>query len=1236
MKHFRIWMILLAFAPLFPVLSQAPAKTAALDPSKSLQQYVLDVWTKKDGLPSRTLTGLLQSSDGYLWLSSFNGIYRFDGIASKAFTGKEYPLLERNIFGFSAEHRGRIYIGAGEKGLLYHENGEIKQEGEAEGIFLKQVQSLVFEDDKTWIGTRGAGLYTLENGEIKPYHDERLRNVSISQIIKDEEGRIWFGTEGNGLLCLEDGAIRAFGAADGLESKLVSTMYLGPDGKLWIGMQTGLYYLDDNNRIQMLSGTDGFSINSLYIDGYNSIWIAAIQGLLRVNPHKDEVEYFGEESGLPHRNVSDVIGDTEGSLWIATYQSGLARLKDSQFSNYTTRNGLSSRALATVCKLDEKRLLVGTASGKMHLIDNGKVSDFIPKTKLQSTRVKHLYRDSQQNLYISTYAGLLVIHPDGTETLHNTSTGFPDDRTRMAFEDSKGNMWIGTRSGGAVCIAPDGSYDLWNTKNGKLTSDFIMSIDQDKEGRIIIGTNDDGINILGTDSLLEHITITEGLSSNLIFNVYVDEQHDMWVTTNVGINKISSSGIAHLTEAKGLPANAVYDVMEDALGNMWITSNLGLIQVPKASLIASVNDPEKELQYRVYNSADGMPADECMGATQSVIGLDDKMYIPTLGGLAVFDPNRKISNDLRPPVHIDAVIVDGVSHNVNKKIVLPADTKRVTFYYTALSLLAPQNVQFKYLLEGYDPDWVEAGTERQAVYTGLPSGEHTFRVIASNNNNIWNEEGASYTLYRTPFIYEEPWFYAVIFILVAGLGLVFYRYRVNAIESKNKELEMMVSKRTGELVKQKNKVELAYKDLNTVSTIGQEVTAILDIDKLILTVYERVKTLMSADMFGIGIYDDEKQHINFRALIKNGELLPNHIEQISDEFYLSVRCFNSQQDIVINDAQEEYKEYGEYLKATGKTMQDETTSVIYVPLLIEGKSVGVLTVQSNESNAYLSQHLTILKALASYISVAMENSKSYEIIETNNRHITNSLRYAETIQDAVLPNDDDLANAFESYFVMYKPKDIVSGDFYWMKEVGDKIFVVVSDCTGHGVPGAFMSMIGISLLNEIVMVKGVYSPASILEDLHDEIHDALQQENSGNQDGMDISICCIQKNGDDEFQITYAGAKQKILYTKQGEMLKVSGDKRGIGGLSGRNHTPFTDKSWIMPKGEVLYMFSDGLIDQHSPSGKRMGSPKFYKILEEHLHKPLKEQGLALEQELTGFQQYQHQRDDITVMGLKL
>ncbi len=470
-------------------------------------------------------------------------------------------------------------------------------------------------------------------------------------------------------------------------------------------------------------------------------------------------------------------------------------------------------------------------------------------------------------------------------------------------------------------------------------------------------------------------------------------------------------------------------------------------------------------------------------------------------------------------------------------------------------------------------------------------------------------------------------------IALLVFAIILYRQSKKLAE-KSKEIEA-----------QKVEIEHAYSNIKIISEIGQDITATLNFKELIQTVNDNLSTLMDATFFGVGVVNHDEGKIEFTDFTKNGKIKENHTELLTDSTKFSAWCVKQRKTILIGDVE---KEYNKYIHSSDFALAaNMPKSMIYMPLIAEDKVIGVITVQSNNRNAYKEIDVKILQTLDSYIAIAMANIASYQVIDNKNRHITDSIRYARTIQQAILPNTKELSAVFADHFVLYKPKDIVSGDVYWLDHIpvaellpaekagGAMTFVAVVDCTGHGVPGGFMSMVANHLLSEIINVKHVYSPDIVLEALDFRVRETLKQYDKINDDGMDIALCQIRKMDNNQVKVTYAGARRPLYFLRKttNTLDLLKSDRASIGGMHRKEHA-FVKKELILDAGDYIYMHTDGLTDQNSPDMQKFSTKRLRDFLVNTSHLTITQQGEMLNKALADFMQAEEQRDDIAMVGI--
>ncbi len=494
------------------------------------------------------------------------------------------------------------------------------------------------------------------------------------------------------------------------------------------------------------------------------------------------------------------------------------------------------------------------------------------------------------------------------------------------------------------------------------------------------------------------------------------------------------------------------------------------------------------------------------------------------------------------------------------------------------------------------------------------------------------------------------------------------QYNTKRLKTENQKLEKTIAERTQEIAQ-------SYKNVQLLNEIAKQLSASLDVKTIIATVYTNVNTLMSAEMFGIGIYNPKTQVLEFEGFMENDIELEFHTEQIENSNF-NGRCFISQQDIIIHDFR---KENSNYQIQVGSIPQ----SIIMLPLTYNENKIGVITIQSLKANIYTEYHLRMLRSIAINTTSVLENALSFRKIELQrhelfekNADIIASINYAKRIQTAMLPTQETLDKYLgkDNYFVLFKPRDIVSGDFYWIRVVNNKIIVVVADCTGHGVPGAFVSMVGNSTLNEITK-RGLSHTHLILSKLHKEISTFFNQntnvisteclpttDNLKVQDGMDISIIVIDK---ETKSIEYSGAKNALYYVMNGEMKEIKADKYSIGGHQEENEAERVFVKHIVslsppvemshhPEGGVFdvivppsgvrglsaglfYLFTDGFQDQFGgKDNRKFMRTRFKELLLSISGLPMAEQQQILSSTINEWIGEREQTDDITVMGMRI
>lgn len=801
-------------------LAMAQIPTYHLNPEKKLTQYNLEHWTTEDGLPTNSLLHIHQDHKGYLWITGYSGLLRFDGVKFTLFNNANTEVFNSNVIRNIAEDsNGRLWLTTQGSGLVCFENGTFISYADAQNLMHLYRGILVDKQDRIWAASPEAGWFYFENGKFHFIEYEKsLKNIEVRAIVQGKNGAIWFATLGNGLFCYYQGKLTNYLQADGLIDEWIYSLYIDESDLLWIGTSQGLCTYNGkifHREIPKIQNT----VNRILKDQFGDIWLGTTEGLFRKKMKTGEIEYLNSENGLTGNFIIDFTFDAEGTLWMTKYKGGLSSLKDGKFTNYTDKGGLPNEVVNTICELDAHNFLVGFDNGEMVKIAHGKIEPFTLRNDFEGTRIRHVMKDSKQKLWLSTYAGLLTIDANGKEQWIRSDETFNDTKARLTFEDSGGNIWVGTRNSGVFKITPQGQFKQYDVNAG-LSSNLILSIEEDGEGNVWIGTSEglNGLNSISPTGVVTAYKPADGFNSDIVFNITTDKQGIVWFSTITGLWVFRDYHFYSITTRNGLLDNAVFDLIIDDAGYCWLPYASGIMRVKHENLIRCIDQENNELEVRNFNKHDGMPTSECNPTSQAIMSSDGHLYFATLEGLAILDPHQEIINNYIPPVYIEKLTSDNENVKLNGPIQFIPGKKRFTFHYTALSLYEPEKIQYEYQLEGFEKEWIRT-SERSVSYTNLPHGNYTFRVRASNNDGVWNQQGDTISFFIKPRFTETIFFYILILIFSFSLVYAFYVWQINQMKHKQQLLEKIINERTREVIEKNKKLEQQKTEIQEQNTV---------------------------------------------------------------------------------------------------------------------------------------------------------------------------------------------------------------------------------------------------------------------------------------------------------------------------------------------------------------------------------------------------------------------------------
>jgi PAS domain S-box-containing protein len=789
-----------------------------------LSEYVLNVWQTADGLPQNAAQAIAQTPDGYLWIATQEGLVRFDGVRLQVFDRKTTPEITNNdIRALRVTRDGSLWIGTFVGNLVRLQGGRFTAFATRNELRGYDV-SVIYEDraGNLWIGTRGGGLFLFKDGKFSAYTTkDGLANDSVSSMTEASDGSLWIGTDG-GLSMFRAGKFINYTVAQGLSNDIVWSVFQDHTGTLWVGTGGGGLDWFQGGKFTVLTDKDGLpnnSVNAIYEDRQGSVWVGTLGGVARFQ--NGRFETFTTKHGLSDNSVDAIFEDSEGNIFIGTANGGLNKLRKGRFATHGILEGLSAPVVWTVTEDGSGDIWAGTDGGGVNRFSNGRFTAYTTKQGLSGNTIGALFPGSDGSLWISTNRGLDLLK-EGKFTTYTSKQGLPAKRessglapsvlVKAIAEDSEGNLWFGT-DGGGLCLFKEDRFITYTTKEG-LPGNIVLWLTPRRAGGIWIGTSK-GLGKFES-GVFTAFTTKDGLTNDNIMAMYEDNDGALWIGTEGGLNRFKDGKFTAYTTREGLFDDLTFQILEDNRGNLWMSCNKGIYRVAKKELNDFASGLIRSINSVPYGVADGMKSKECNGGVQPAgwKSRDGRLWFPTILGVVTIDPNNLGTDTHVPPVHVEKFVAGRVFVDSPTEIRVPPGDGSFEFQFTAPSFLAPEKLQFRYKLEGFDKDWVDAGTRRSAYYTNIPPGTYQFRVIAGNADGVWNTSGASVEVYLAPHFYQTFWFYALGVLAFAAAGTGLYRARVKGLKMREKVLEKAVNERTAELrqeIAERERIELALR-----------------------------------------------------------------------------------------------------------------------------------------------------------------------------------------------------------------------------------------------------------------------------------------------------------------------------------------------------------------------------------------------------------------------------------------
>jgi signal transduction histidine kinase/ligand-binding sensor domain-containing protein len=770
-----------------------------LGPSTShgqqLTQYAHTAWRFQQGVFDASPVAIAQTTDGFMWIGTLNGLIRFDGVRFESWNDRLHELGTCCALSLLGSSDGSLWIGTA-VGLAKLSGGTLSAvtNGDARYNYVIEDRNGRIWAARSRIRDNKGPLCEVEGSHVKCHGEhDGLGCRYGNSLALDNSGTVWLGEEGK-ICSWKNGVAATYlpPAADTACKPAIGSLSVDPAQSILIGCEGGLRRLEQGGFVPFgPTSLDAATLrgSKLLYDRGGRLWIGtANDGLYRMT--NGVADHFGAGDGLSDNEISGLFEDREGNIWVVTPE-GIDRFHRVSVVSFSSRQGLSGIGGSAVLASRDGQTIWTSGLQGLAAIRDGKITVITQKDGLPGQQVTALFEDHQGVLWMGVDQDL-VSYSNGRFTKTMRSDGKPTGMVVSMAEDARHALWVVTTgthrllrlnpNAGAAEAAPKG--------------DGATRITSSPQGLVYLLAYPLGeIWILHHDQAWETVQLPTGPRSGR--TILADDEHSLLVATDTGLYRWRGSKWSVLTTEHGLPCAAVQDVVNDESGGLWLHLACGFAHISKRDVDAWSRDPTVRLDLELYDALDGARAGRTPFEPAHARTANGQLWFANGSVLQKIDPHNLAHNALPPPVHILQVVADDKSYDATSGLRLPPRIRDLAIDYTALSLIAPEKMRFRYRLEGQDPDWNEVINDRQVQYSNLAPGSYRFRVTASNNNGVWNDTGATLEFAIAPAFYQTRSFQAAMMVSVAVLLWLAYRWRVAQLAGQfNRTLDARVSERT--------------------------------------------------------------------------------------------------------------------------------------------------------------------------------------------------------------------------------------------------------------------------------------------------------------------------------------------------------------------------------------------------------------------------------------------------------
>lgn len=1015
LRHFawrQLGLVFVAVLLSFPLLARAQTWTSTAPISNHEFSFAYRYFERvgnEESLPMNIVTSLAQDQRGFIWIGTQAGLVRYDAYRFEKFSDQHF-LASEYIKCLWAAPDGRLWIGTMSSGVFIYDPRDnqfthIPINDERGGTMITGAIQAITGDSMggMWVVASESGLYYLpreqqaaqhfvhDPGQTNSLIDNRVRSILI-----DREKTVWIGTasglQKRSVYAGKDAGFELIaGANDELLGEEIRTLFQAQDGRIWMGFSKGgaAIYSPQTGVVQRVS-LDAYGTNSLgdnVVDiitqiSPDEVWLSrygfgiyvvdAKDGRIHSHIHNDPAV----SGSLAFDQIGALLLDRSGILWLGSWGDGLQKYSANQEAIRILRhspNNPSSLSRANVRSLLEThdgKIYVGTDGNGIDIIDRkrgligGYRADPERPESTVATAVLALAETADHTIWAGTRQSGLQALKQGRTTwvTYSSQHGLPSNQIRSIYASKRGELWIGTTLGLARWNKKEKSqkkqFTTFSSDLGVPMNSYVTAFAEQSDGVLWIGS-ESGLWMVqpehGTVSQIQHQKdAPDSLSSNEVNGLLIDHAGQLWIDTARGLDRLISwdgkqARFQHISEQLGRPG--LYfgaNLLEDKLGRIWTQWFL--------------YDPANE---RLSDLAKGVGIDIGTAWVNSVLKTRDGLFLfGGTKGVAVIQAEQFSAWNYQAPVVVTGLKINGISTAstaLNPGLRLDVDQKTFDVEFSALDFLNPDRNRYAYRLLGYQDQWITTTAEHRNIsYGNLWPGRYTLQLRGSNRQGDWSEQELSIPITILPAFWQSKWFFALIFLSVSGSLVALYRWRLGRIRAEKYDLQELVKRRT--------------EDILNLGEIGQSLTTTLDIEETFERIHKQVIARVDGNVFGIGFLDEETTRIAVDYMVEDGIRQDAFHYTFDESNRPAVWCVTHEKELITNTLDEVVNYVGSIAPIrSGKP----TESIVYLPLFVEKKVIGCMTVQSPRKYAYPPDQLEFLRAIATYVAIAIANSQSH-------------------------------------------------------------------------------------------------------------------------------------------------------------------------------------------------------------------------------------------------------------------